>query len=200
MQALADFAASIEQRVQETHLDVLIGLLDELERRIDRAEEIAKRCSYRAALGDYTYMKIFAHHMRKHLHDSFGKTAERFGNRLADAERIIRGMRVGMYDNVCLKCAACRSRIKPWPAHAVFNHSPTIEPAVNVFGKSCQRQKTYSLNEVAQLGGPTMYYSRRHSEWLSISGEPLDIQVRKQPNGTAIVDIETMPPNAFYGP
>jgi len=192
MQALADFAASVERHVRETHLDVIIGLLDELERRIDRAEEIAKRCSYRAALSDYTYMKIFAHHMRKHLHDSSGDTAIRFSDRLADAERNIRGMRIGMYDNVCLKCAACQSRVKPWPDHTVFNHAPIIEPVVDIFGKPYQRHRTFSLNEVAKLGGRTLVYGHRHSEFLPASHD--SIRIHELPNGKYAVDIETMPP------
>lgn len=122
MQALATIAGKIEARVIDLHAEVVSRALDALDRRLDAAEEHARtKCSYGAVLGIYTAAKILHHHLNKHYHDAPSKSeALDLWERAQNQDRRIRTLRIGMYNNVCLECEACRSRRRKWPDHTTF--------------------------------------------------------------------------------
>jgi hypothetical protein len=130
MHVLDDIANRIERRVLESHGDVLNALFAHIDRKIRIMEAVADKCSYAAALGDYTGAIIMAHHMRKHIDDMYrveSEETERLFSRLNDYERRARAVRVGMYSSVCQNCVACRSRRKKWPSHVQFKDNAPLD-------------------------------------------------------------------------
>lgn len=153
MHPFAALATKIEQRVRESHGDILNALFAHIDGQISLMELAANKCSYEAALGIYAGLKISMHHLRRTLDDLWGRAASGYVERLQDCDHRARRIRDGLYTNVCLNCPACRSRRQAWPRGTKFQ-------------SGCPRKLWFDL-EAAE--GPILW-DASSGKWEKVTG------------------------------